>query len=92
MELLSLKVLKEKRLRKNNRKSEQTKKIVYSLTLELKEILSEHLEENDGLLIEINDKYVGEFILTLNDRLLSMYDYEQADRNKFIFYNKEIAI
>jgi hypothetical protein len=60
--------------------------------LELKEKLENLLMENDKAMLEINPRVLGEFLNILSDRLLSMYDFEQVDKNKFIFYNKEITI
>ena len=71
-------------------KEQQSKKIEYRIEIELMEKLNEYLETNDRVMLEINPKFVGEFINILGDKVLSLYEYEQVDKNKFIFYNKEM--
>jgi hypothetical protein len=92
MKLMSFEVIKAKSLNKKNKKALLSKKVEHRLVLELKEKLESILLDNDRVMFEINPRVVGEFLNILSDRLLSMYDYEQVDKNKFIFYNKEIAI
>lgn len=92
MKLLSLEVMRAKRRSRKSAKPMLSKKIEYRLVLELKDKLEELLAENDRTLLEVNPKVVGEFLNILNNKLLSMYDYEQLDKNKFIFYTKEIDI
>lgn len=88
----SYQVFKEKRLSRFNKKNLNTKKIENLLMLELTEKLETYLKDNDRVMLEINPRVVGEFVNILNDKILSVYDYEQVDKNKFIFSNKEIRI
>lgn len=92
MKLLSLEVIKAKSRGKKSKKGLQSKRTEYRLVLELKDKLEELLADNDRVLLEISPRVMGEFLNVLSDRLLSMYDFEQVDKNKFIFYNKEIVI
>lgn len=93
MRLLSFELWQSKRRGKNiNKKPLESKRIEYRIVLELKDKLEILLAENDRVFLEINPKVVGEFINILSDKLLSMYDFEQVDANKFIFYNKEISL
>jgi hypothetical protein len=91
MKLMTLEVMKERSRTRKDKKSAVSKKIEYRLVLELKEKLEGLLENNDKTLLEVDIRYVGEFINILSDKVLSMYDYEQLDKNKFIFYTKEIT-
>lgn len=91
MRLMTLEVMKERGRTKKNKKASLSKKVEYRLVLELKEKLETLLEDNDKTMLEVDSRYVGEFINILSNKLLSMYDYEQLDENKFIFYTKEIA-
>ena len=75
---------------KRIQKEQQSKKIEYRIEIELLEKLDEHLEHNDRVMIEVNPKFVGEFLNILSDKVLSLYEFEQVDGNKFIFYNKEM--
>jgi rRNA pseudouridine-1189 N-methylase Emg1 (Nep1/Mra1 family) len=92
MKLLSFDVIKAKRRNKKNTKTLLSKKVEYRLVLELKDKLELLLADNDRTLLEVHPKVVGEFLNVLNDKLLSMYEFEQIDGNKFVFYTKEIDI
>jgi hypothetical protein len=92
MKLMSLDMLREKSRNKKSKKGLNTKKVEYRLVLELKEKLEKFLLDNDSFMLEVNIRVLGEFLNILSDKLLSMYDYQQVDKNKFIFYNKEIDI
>lgn len=92
MKLMSLEVLKEKKRLKKNKNYLQSKETEHRLLLELKDKLEVLLADNDRVLLEISPKVVGEFLNILSDKVLSMYDFEQVDKNKFIFYTKEIDI
>lgn len=92
MKLMSLEVLKEKKRLKKNKNYLQSKETEHRLLLELKDKLEVLLADNDRVLLEISPKVVGEFLNILYDKVLSMYDFEQVDKNKFIFYTKEIDI
>lgn len=94
MKLMSIEAWQAKRRSsdKKNQKQMQSKKVEYRLELELQEKLSQLLEKNDRVLLEVNPQVVGEFLNILNDKLLTMYDYEQVDKNKYIFYNKEFEL
>lgn len=92
MKLMTVELLRERSVRKKTRTSLQSKKLEHRVLLELTDKLQEYLAENDRVMLEINPKVLGEFLNILSDRLLSMYDYEQVDKNKFIFSNKEIPV
>lgn len=76
----------EKRMQEEQR----SKKIEYRMELELFEKLEEYLEENDRVLLEVSPKFVGEFINILGEKINNLYDYDQVDGNKFIFYSKQM--
>lgn len=92
MKLLSLELRKQKIREKKNKSALQSKQLESRLTIELKSKLDNLLTENDRVLMEVNPRVLGEFINILSEQLLTMYDYEQVDKNKFIFYNKEITL
>lgn len=75
---------------KRIQKEQQSKKIEYRIEIELMDKLQEYLENNDRLLIEVSPNFVGEFLNILGDKVVSLYEFEQVDKNKFIFYNKEM--
>jgi len=89
---MTLELMRERSLRKRAKPSLQSKKVEYRLLLELTDKLKEYLSNNDRVMIEVNPKVMGEFLNILSDKLLTMYDYEQVDHNKFIFSNKEIIV
>lgn len=94
MKLMSIELLKAKRRSadKRNKKALQSKKMEYKLELELIEKLEQQLEDNESVMIEVNPRVAGEFINILNGKILNLYEYKQVDKNKFVFYNKEIVI
>ncbi len=91
MRLMTLELIKKRMLDKRSKKDIKSKQLEYQLVIELKEKLDIYLEENDFVMIEVSPKVLGEFINILTDNLLIMYDYEQVDKTKFIFSNKEIT-
>lgn len=90
MKLMSLEFQKQQKIEKKVRNELTSKKLESKVFLELQEKLDEYLILNDKVMIEVNPTVLGEFINLLDDRVLTMYDFEQIDKNKFIFYNKEI--
>lgn len=75
---------------KRMQKEQQSKKIEYRIEIELQEKLEQHLENNDRLMLEVSPNFVGEFLNILGEKITSFYEFEQVDKNKFIFYNKEM--
>lgn len=94
MKLMFIEYWKQKRRSsdRHNRKAVQSKKLEYRISIETKEILEKQLEKNDRVMLEVNPSVLSEFINILSDRSLSMYEFEQVDKNKFIFSNKEIIL
>lgn len=88
---LTLDLLKQRQLEKQNKNIYSTKKVESEILIELKERLEEHLLENDRVMLEINPRVVSAFMNILTDSILAIYEYEQVDSNKFIFSNKEIT-
>lgn len=89
---LTMNYLKQKKLERYTKNKYASKRVESLVLIELKDKLEEYLTDNDKVMIEINPKVVGEFLNILTDTLLAIYDYEQIDSNKFIFYNKEITV
>lgn len=87
---MSLELQKQQKIEKKARNEITSKKIESKVFLELQDKLDEYLVSNDKVMIEVNNSVLGEFINLLDERVLTMYDFEQIDKNKFIFYNKEI--
>lgn len=87
---MSLELQKQQKIEKKARNEITSKKIESKVFLELQDKLEEYLVSNDKVMIEVNNSVLGEFINLLDERVLTMYDFEQIDKNKFIFYNKEI--
>lgn len=83
--------MKDKWRARGQKKEVQSRKLEHRLVVELEDKLAEYLEDNERVLFEISMSALSEFMNILNDKLLVMYDYEQVDRNKFVFYNKEIT-
>lgn len=88
LKFLELQRAKRHSSEKRLQKEQQERKIEYKIQLELMEKLSQYLEDNDRVMFEVHPKFVGEFINILDDDVLTMYDYEQLDQNKFIFSPK----
>jgi hypothetical protein len=92
---MELKTLNLRKRRKEIKKaltdnlSKQTEK---RLLIELKAKLEADLDENDKVMIEVEPHVNGEFQNILSDEILSMYDYDQLDANKYVFYNKSLDI
>lgn len=92
MYLKSVEVRKRRKALKkamNDSASRQTEK---RLLIELKAKLDEDLAENDKTMLEVDIRVNGEFLNILEDEILSMYNYEQIDTNKYVFTNKSIVI
>lgn len=68
----------------------QSKRIEQELKIQLLDILREELSINDSLQVEVEDKYLGYFINILNDKDVSLYDYDQQSKTCFNFYPKDI--
>lgn len=94
MKLMSLQLLKDKRRSKDkgNKRLVNTKRLEYSLQLELLDMLDKELTDNERVLIEVNKDLVGSFINILGDKITSLYSYEQVEINKFIFKSREIEL
>ena len=87
---MTLNLLKQRQLENKSRNKYHSKRIESEILIELKDKLEEYLFENDKVMLEVNPKFVGEFMGALTDSLLAMYEYEQIDTNKFVFSNKEL--
>lgn len=85
MRLESLEVIRQRSLRKRAKRTSQSRQIEYKMVLELKEKLDLHLSQNDKFMLEVEPRVLGEFLNILSDKALSMYDYSQVDKNKFVF-------
>lgn len=80
------------KLQKNLERDVESTKNRKSLEIELMTILEEKLTTNDKVLIEVQDRDLADFIDILNDKLATIYDFDQYSKDKFIFYNKEISL
>lgn len=89
---LTMEYLKQKKIEKQSKSKYASKRIENLVLIELKDKLEEYLTDNDRVMIEVNPKVVGEFLNILTDSLLTIYDYDQIDENKFVFYNKEFRV
>lgn len=89
MKLMTLEYLRKQKALKNRTKTLSRRK-EGQLTLELKEKLDQLLFSQDRCLLEINKKYLGEFMNILSEDMV--YGFEQVDANKFIFFNKEVTV
>lgn len=89
---MTMNLLKQRRLEAQSKNKYHSKRIESEILIELKDKLEEYLFENDSVMFEINPKFVGEFMTALTDSVLSVYEYQQIDSNKFIFRNKEFLI
>jgi len=81
-------------LRKEKKKEPEDKKMEYLILLELKEKLKKYIEDegHEKVLIEVSLNHLSHFINILGDKILQFYDYEQVDKNKFVFYQKVLDI
>ena len=84
-------LLNQRRVERQYRSKYSTKKVESEIRIELQDKLAEYLYENDKVMIEVNPRFVSEFINILNESVLQIYDYEQIDGNKFVFRNKELV-
>lgn len=85
-------LLKQRRLEKQSKNKYSSKKIESAILIELKENLDTYLIDNDKVMLEVNPRFVSEFMTALNDSIAYTYDFEQIDSNKFVFSNKELGI
>lgn len=92
MASLTFKYLQEVKKNKKVKNKFDSKRVETALLVELKNNLEEYLITNDKVLLEINPNVVGEFLNILNDKVLTVYSYDQIDNNKFLFYNKEFSL
>lgn len=92
MALMTLEMLAARSRAKRNKKNIQSKRVENRLSSELVDKLELMLQSNDRVMMEVSPRVVAEFLNILSGRALVMYDFEQVDANKFIFYNKEISI
>ena len=88
---MTLDLLRQRRLEQKHNRGINSKKVESEIKIELQEMLSEQLFDNDRVMIEVNPNIVSEFINVLSESSLQIYDYEQIDSNKFIFKNKELV-
>ena len=70
---MTLNLLKQRQLENKSRNKYHSKRIESEILIELKDKLEEYLFENDKVMLEVNPKFVGEFIGALTDSLLAMY-------------------
>ena len=89
--IMTLDLLKQRRLEKQSKNIYQSKRIENEILIELKDKLEEYLLENDRVMLEVNSKYLGAFLNILTNSTLAIYDCEQIDTNKFVFSNKELV-
>ncbi|MNV40174.1 hypothetical protein D3C71_1317750 [compost metagenome] len=90
MRLRYLEFRKAKSRLKKTKKLNSSKKIEQDLLLELTEFLDEHLLKYDRVFVEVDLRAIGEFMNILTDSLITVCDYSQVDKNKFIFYSKNL--
>ncbi|MNL91312.1 hypothetical protein D3C81_10440 [compost metagenome] len=90
--LKSVELYKQRKREKSGKTNLTSKKIEKKLALELSKKLEQFLTVNDSILFEITPNVVAEFINILNEDTELLYDYQQVDRNHFIFSNKEVEI
>ncbi|HBG5344170.1 TPA: hypothetical protein KQG29_001534 [Clostridioides difficile] len=87
----SLEFLRKQKMLKETRNEFVSKEKEKKLIIELTEKIGDYLDNNDSIMIEVDVNVVVEFINILNS-FTSIYDFMQVDKNKFIFYNKELKI
>lgn len=92
MKLKSVEIRRQRKAIKRSMNDLISKQTEKRLLIELKAKLEVELLENDRVMIEVEPKVNGEFQNILSDEILSMYDYEQLDTNKYIFYTKFIDL
>lgn len=92
MPSMTLKVLKQRKNERKNKSKIISKRRENQVLMELRDKLDEYLVENDKVMLEVNDIVIGEFINILSNSILMVYEYEQIDRNKFVFKNREILV
>lgn len=92
MRLMTLEVLKQKKINRKAKRNQQSKRLEYLLLLELKKMLEEALSVNDKIMIEVPVKVLSEFQNILSDSLSTLYAYEQIDANKFVFYSTDLVL
>ncbi|MCC0665418.1 hypothetical protein [Clostridioides sp. ZZV15-6597] len=87
----SLEFLRKQKMLKETRNEFASKEKEQKLIIELTDKIGDYLDNNDSIMIEVDVNVVVEFINILN-KFTSIYDFMQVDKNKFIFYNKELKI
>ncbi|HBF1820594.1 TPA: hypothetical protein KNT04_002573 [Clostridioides difficile] len=87
----SLEFLRKQKMLKETRNEFASKEKEQKLIIELNDKIGDYLDNNDSIMIEVDVNVVVEFINILN-KFTSIYDFMQVDKNKFIFYNKELKI
>ncbi|MFA8998074.1 hypothetical protein ACEI87_10385 [Clostridioides difficile] len=87
----SLEFLKKQKMLKETKSEFASKEKEKKLIIEFTDKISTYLDNNDSIMIEVDVNVVVEFINILNN-FTSIYDFMQVDKNKFIFYNKELKI
>lgn len=92
MSSMAMKILKQKRQEKKVRNKKYSKRTENQLQVELRDKLEKYLSENDKVMIEVSESVLGEFINILDQSVIPVYEYEQIDKNKFVFKNNEIII
>lgn len=85
-------LLKQRRLEKQSKNKYTSKKIESAILIELKENLDTYLMDNDRVMLEINPRFISEFMSALNDSIIHTYDFEQIESNKFVFSNKDLGL
>lgn len=88
----ALDILSSRQESKRYQNSMPDVKIRNKMKVELLALLGSVLEENDKVLIEINPKYLPDFIEVLDDPSLAIYRSVQVEQDKFEFSNKELII
>ncbi|HBE9444515.1 hypothetical protein [Clostridioides difficile] len=87
----SLEFLRRQKMLKETRNEFASKEKEQKLIIELTDKIGDYLDNNDSIMIEVDVNAVVEFMNILNN-FTSIYDFMQVDKNKFIFYNKELKI
>lgn len=89
---MTMKILKQRKEEKKIKNKNISKRTENQLQIELRGKLEEYLRENDRVMIEVPESVLGEFINILDQTVIPVYEYEQIDKNKFLFKNKELII
>jgi hypothetical protein len=95
MALQSTRLFKQKFSANKRNQVSRSRQTEHRLSVELLELLTLHLGSNDSVMVEVPVQVLGEFLNILSDKykhLLSMFQYEQLDKNKFVFSTNDIVI